>query len=65
MDLALVAAIDFGTTYSGWAFSFKHDFDKDPTAVSMKTWVGGNLVSQKGKLINMILNIMHVAVRNC
>jgi len=25
-EKALVAAIDFGTTYSGYAFSFKHDF---------------------------------------
>ena len=25
-DKVLVAAIDFGTTYSGYAFSFKHDY---------------------------------------
>jgi len=25
-DKMLVAAIDFGTTYSGYAFSFKHDY---------------------------------------
>ena len=25
----IVAAIDFGTTYSGFAFSLKHDFKKD------------------------------------
>ena len=29
----IVAAIDFGTTFSGYAFSFKHDYDKDPTQV--------------------------------
>ena len=27
----IVAALDFGTTYSGYAYSFKHDFKKDPT----------------------------------
>ncbi|KAH3891131.1 hypothetical protein DPMN_015220 [Dreissena polymorpha] len=44
----VVAAIDFGTTYSGWAFSFKHDYDRDPTKVSAKTWTGGQLTSLKG-----------------
>lgn len=44
----LVAAIDFGTTYSGWAFSFKHEFQSDPTKVSAKQWSGGQLVSSKG-----------------
>ncbi|XP_060551251.1 heat shock 70 kDa protein 12B-like [Ruditapes philippinarum] len=47
MSSVLVAAIDFGTTYSGWAFSFKHDFDKDPTKVSAKNWIGDKLVSAK------------------
>ena len=27
------AAIDFGTTFSGYAFSFKHDYEKDPCQV--------------------------------
>ena len=31
----IVAAIDFGTTFSGYAFSFKHDYDKDPTQVRL------------------------------
>ncbi|XP_052778299.1 heat shock 70 kDa protein 12B-like [Mya arenaria] len=44
----LVASIDFGTTYSGWAFSFRHEFESDPTKVSAKNWSGGQLVSQKG-----------------
>ncbi|XP_052788875.1 heat shock 70 kDa protein 12A-like isoform X2 [Mya arenaria] len=44
----VVAAIDFGTTYSGWAFSFKHEFERDPTKVSAKTWRGGQLSSLKG-----------------
>ena len=29
----IVAAIDFGTTFSGYAFSFKHDYARDPTQV--------------------------------
>ena len=33
-----MAAIDFGTTYSGYAFSFKSDFEKDPTNVQGKNW---------------------------
>jgi hypothetical protein len=46
----LVAAIDFGTTYSGWAFSFKHEFERDATKVSAKNWTGGQLVSLKGEV---------------
>ena len=30
-DKYVVAAIDFGTTYTGYACSLKHDFKKDPT----------------------------------
>ncbi|XP_033742411.1 heat shock 70 kDa protein 12A-like isoform X2 [Pecten maximus] len=45
----LVAAIDFGTTYSGYAFSFRHDFDSDPLKVSASNWTAGSraLVSLK------------------
>ena len=32
----IVAAIDFGTTFSGYAFSFKHDYEKDPCQVCMQ-----------------------------
>lgn len=32
----MVAAIDFGTTYSGYAFSARHEFQRDPTKVSLK-----------------------------
>ena len=40
----LVAAIDFGTTYSGYAFSFKHDYQNDPTKVSTnQNWVAGSM----------------------
>lgn len=42
-----VAAIDFGTTYSGWAFSFKHEYERDPLKVSAKQWSGGQQVSMK------------------
>lgn len=32
----LVAAIDFGTAYSGYAFSTKSDFERDPLKVKLK-----------------------------
>lgn len=50
----MVAAIDFGTTYSGWAFSFRHEFESDPTKVSAKQWTGGQLVSSKGPTCALI-----------
>nr|XP_022299846.1 heat shock 70 kDa protein 12A-like [Crassostrea virginica] len=35
----LVAAIDFGTTYSGYAFSSREDFQREPTKAYLKQWV--------------------------
>lgn len=44
----LVGAIDFGTTFSGWAYSFDHDFELDPTKGYVKQWhSGGTLVTEK------------------
>ncbi|WAR26719.1 HS12A-like protein [Mya arenaria] len=43
----LVAGIDFGTTYSGWSYSFRHEFEHDPTKVATKSWYGDQLVSLK------------------
>ncbi|XP_062596442.1 heat shock 70 kDa protein 12B-like [Saccostrea cucullata] len=45
----LVAAIDFGTTFSGYAFSFRHEFDQDPLKISACNWIAGNqsLISLK------------------
>lgn len=48
-DRLMTAAIDFGTTYSGYCFSFRHDFENDPLKVSANTWTAGTagLVSLK------------------
>lgn len=35
----IVAAIDFGTTFSGYAYSSRHAFQIDPLKVTMKSWV--------------------------
>ncbi|XP_069130064.1 heat shock 70 kDa protein 12B-like [Argopecten irradians] len=45
----LVAAIDFGTTYSGYAFSFLHEYKRDPLKVSSNDWAvgSGGLMSLK------------------
>lgn len=43
-----VAAIDFGTTYSGYAFSFRSDFLEDPLKIITNNWkTGANAVSLK------------------
>jgi hypothetical protein len=34
----LVAAIDFGSTYSGYAFSFKDDFQTNPLKIYTNNW---------------------------
>ena len=41
-DYLIVAAIDFGTTFSGYAFSTRADFEKDPLKISAnQAWVSG------------------------
>lgn len=49
MPSLLVAAIDFGTTYSGHAFSLLHEYKKDPLKISTTSWTAGSggLVSWK------------------
>lgn len=42
-----VAAIDFGTTYSGYAFSSKDDYAKDPMEIHANVWNSGTMMSQK------------------
>ncbi|KAK3099718.1 hypothetical protein FSP39_008541 [Pinctada imbricata] len=45
----LVAAIDFGTTFSGYAFSFRHEYQRDPLKISANNWIAGSqaLISLK------------------
>lgn len=42
MTNLIVAAIDFGTTFSGYAFSFVHQYMKDPLKISLNTWTAGS-----------------------
>ncbi|KAH3835273.1 heat shock 70 kDa protein 12A-like isoform X1 [Dreissena polymorpha] len=46
-DFLLVAAIDFGTAFSGYAFSTKEDFKANPLQIHSNTWIGGTLMSLK------------------
>ena len=41
MSSLLVAAIDFGSTFSGYAFSFLHDYKRDPLKISTNSWSAG------------------------
>lgn len=42
-DYLFVVAIDFGTTYSGYAFSSRDDFKKDPLKISAnQAWNAGS-----------------------
>ena len=43
----VVAAIDFGTTYSGWGYALRDDFLTDPSKVTVKHWNSGNIISYK------------------
>jgi hypothetical protein len=38
----VVAALDFGTTFSGYAFSFRHEHEKDPLRIKVNSkWEAG------------------------
>ena len=43
----IVAAIDFGTTYSGWAYSIRTNFEMDRTKASTKLWNSGSTQTEK------------------
>ena len=46
----VVAAIDFGTAFSGYAFAFRHDYEKDPLCIKVNPqWEAGGrcLISHK------------------
>ena len=43
----VVGAIDFGTTNSGWAYSFLHDFKSEPAKAYVRQWNSGTLVTEK------------------
>lgn len=51
----LVAAIDFGTTYSGYAFSTRNDLQRDPTKAYSKQWVDPTSSMVYGKTSTCIL----------
>lgn len=42
MPSFVVAAIDFGTTFSGYAFSFLYEYTNDPFKISTTTWPAGS-----------------------
>jgi hypothetical protein len=49
----VVGAIDFGTTYSGYAFSFAHDYEQDPVKIQANHWIGGGHMSLKVNTISL------------
>lgn len=51
----LVGAIDFGTTFSGYAFSFRHEFEQEPLRVSSSTWTTGSRMAISLKTATSVL----------
>ncbi|KAL3878917.1 hypothetical protein ACJMK2_031243 [Sinanodonta woodiana] len=50
----MVAAIDFGTTFSSWACSFRHDYEREPTKILVKEWNSGSSISSKAPTTALI-----------
>ncbi|OWF55325.1 heat shock 70 kDa protein 12A-like [Mizuhopecten yessoensis] len=46
-DRFLVVAIDFGTTYTGYAFSFRHEYSRDRLKISTNMWTNSAGLSEK------------------
>lgn len=42
-----MVAIDFGTSYSGYAFSFRHDYERDKLKISTNLWPHNSGLSPK------------------
>lgn len=46
-EFEVVAAIDFGTTYSGYAYSMTDDYKKDKLNISSAQWKSATMISPK------------------
>ncbi|XP_062593076.1 heat shock 70 kDa protein 12A-like [Saccostrea cucullata] len=47
-NMLMVAAIDFGTTYSGYAYGMRHELEEDPPQLFCPHWQGrGSIISFK------------------
>ena len=46
-DRKIVAVMDFGTSYTSWAYSFRDDFLVDPGDITTKDWGSENISSSK------------------
>ncbi|KAL3871050.1 hypothetical protein ACJMK2_039073 [Sinanodonta woodiana] len=55
LSYPLVAAIDFGTTFSTWAYSTKDDFKNSPLKIYTRQWHGGEHDSNKDLSYNTML----------
>ncbi|XP_061163780.1 heat shock 70 kDa protein 12A-like [Saccostrea echinata] len=64
-DHLIVAAVDFGTTFSGYAFSFLHEYQKDPTKCSTFTWTAGSGGLQSLKTSSCVLFDKHGNFHSC
>ena len=47
MSKLMVVAIDFGTTFSGYSFSLRHEFKNDPLKISTVKWIADAGVFEK------------------
>lgn len=51
----LVAAIDFGTAYSRYAFSFRSDYLLDPLKIEVNHWTGNGSQTMSPKAPSSVL----------
>ncbi|XP_061178458.1 heat shock 70 kDa protein 12A-like [Saccostrea echinata] len=51
----VVAAIDFGTAYSGYAFSFRNNFRLNPLDIDVNQWSGEDALTMSSKAPSSVL----------
>lgn len=51
----LVAAIDFGTAYSGYAYSFRNDYKLNPLNITTNQWTGEGSQTMSPKAPSSVL----------
>lgn len=54
-DWIVVTAIDLGTTFSGYAFSFRSEFQKDPLKISTNSWISEGVFNDEMKAPSILL----------
>jgi hypothetical protein len=55
----VVAALEFGTTTSGYAFSWQCNFERDKLKIFFNNWFNGTYLSAKTLIVFLLTDMFH------